>query len=168
MIDQEQIKIIEELVKEFFEKMTLPVSNLSLSSSSTNKGSQVTEIIEEEDRDTVDLDIKVEEPQILIGQGGQTLFEIQRLLRNVISKKLGKVLYLNLDINDYKKQKIDYLKDLVKDLADEVASSKKEKVLSPMSSYERRVVHAELSQRNDVSTESQGDGIERHIVIKPE
>jgi len=167
MTDQEQLKKIEELVREFFEKMTLSVSNLSLSSSSANKGSQELEDVGEENRDIINLDIKVEEPQILIGQGGQTLFEIQRLLRNVISKNLGKVFYLNLDINDYKKQKIDYLKDLVKDLADEVALNKKEKVLSPMSSYERRVVHAELSQRTDVTTESQGDGIDRHIVIKP-
>jgi spoIIIJ-associated protein len=36
-----------------------------------------------------------------------------------------------------------------------------------MSSYERRIVHTELSQRTDVITDSQGDGRDRHIVIKP-
>jgi predicted RNA-binding protein Jag len=35
-----------------------------------------------------------------------------------------------------------------------------------MSAYERRVVHSELSQRTDVVTESQGEGFDRHIVIR--
>jgi predicted RNA-binding protein Jag len=52
-------------------------------------------------------------------------------------------------------------------LADLVALNKEEKALLPMSSYERRVIHAELSKRTDVITESQGDSFERHIVIKP-
>ena len=117
--------------------------------------------------DVVNLDIKLEEPQILIGQGGQTLFEIQRLLRTILNKKLQKVFYLNLDINDYKKKKIEYLKDLAKNLADQVSLTKEEKVLMPMSPYERRIIHAELSKRTDVATDSQGEGFDRHVVIKP-
>jgi predicted RNA-binding protein Jag len=35
-----------------------------------------------------------------------------------------------------------------------------------MSSYERRIIHAELSKRTDVATDSQGEGFDRHIVIK--
>jgi len=103
----------------------------------------------------------------LIGQQGQTLFEIQRLLRTILSRKLKKIFYLNLDINDYKKKKIEYLKDMAKDVADQVAMTKEEKALSPMSAYERRVIHAELAQRTDVATESRGDSFDRHIVIKP-
>jgi spoIIIJ-associated protein len=80
---------------------------------------------------------------------------------------LQKIFYLNLDIDDYKKKKIEYLKYLAKDLADQVSLTKEEKVLLPMSSYERRIIHSELSQRIDVTTESRGDGFERHIVIKP-
>ena len=151
-MEQKDIKKIKEAVEEFFEKMTIPTSSINVGLSSD---------------DVVDLDIKLDEPQILIGQQGQTLFEIQRLLRTILNKKLQKVFYLNLDINDYKKKKIEYLKDLAKDLADQVSLTKEEKSLMPMSSYERRVVHAELSQRTDVITESQGDGFDRHIVIKP-
>jgi spoIIIJ-associated protein len=117
--------------------------------------------------ETIDISVQINEPQILIGQGGQTLFEIQRLIRTVLNKKIESKVRINLDINDYKKQKIDYLKDIVKDIADQVAKSGQEKSLSPMSSYERMVVHAELAQRTDVLTESQGDGIDRHIVIRP-
>lgn len=154
-MEQNQINKIKEAVEEFFEKMTMPALRVDVSLSV------------EEGAETVNIDIKLDEPQILIGQGGQTLFEIQRLLRTILNKRLQKVFYFNLDINDYKKKKIEYLKDLAKDLADQASLNKEEKVLPPMSSYERRVIHAELSQRADVATESQGDGFDRHIVIKP-
>lgn len=152
-MDREIAKKIEQATEEFFEKMTISASRIEVNFSDTG--------------DSVDLNIKLEEPQILIGENGQTLFEIQRLLKTVLNKKLQKIFYLNLDINDYKKKKIEYLKDLAKDLADEVALTKEEKVLFPMPAYERRIIHAELSQRADVATESQGDGQDRHIVIKP-
>ena len=165
MIEQKDINKIKETVEEFFNKMTITVSSIEAIASSEKVESK-DGATAEEDRDVVNLDMKLDEPQILIGQGGQTLFETQRLLRTILNKKLQKVFYFNLDINDYKKQKIEYLKDLAKSVADEVALTKEEKTLSPMSAYERRIVHAELSQRTDVATESQGEGFDRHIVIK--
>ena len=166
MLDQKDINKIKELAEEFFEKMTIEISDIEVSLSSAKKDSKDIQDLSAEDKDIVDLGTKLNEPQILIGQQGQTLFEIQRLLRMILNKKLGKVFYLNLDINDYKKKKVEYLKDLAKDLADQASLSKEEKILPPMSAYERRIIHSELSQRTDVITESQGDGFERHIVIK--
>ena len=108
----------------------------------------------------------LEEPQVLIGQGGRTLFEVQRAIRMILNKKLKKIFYLDLDINEYKTKKTEYLKSLAKDLADQVALTKETKILFPMPSYERRVVHKELSKRSDIISDSQGDGEDRHIVIK--
>lgn len=167
MSEQAQINKIKEAAKEFFEKMTMPVSSIEVNLSSEKKDIKDAQSETDENIDVIDLSIKLDEPQILIGQQGQTLLEIQRLLRTVLNKKLQKVLYLNLDINDYKKKKIEYLKDLAKELANQVALTKEEKVLLPMSAYERRIIHAELAERTDVITESRGDGFDRHIVIKP-
>lgn len=167
MLEQKDINKIKETVEEFFEKMTMAASNIKVSLSSVKNDSQLAQNLVGENRDVIDLDIELDEPQILIGQQGQTLFEIQHILRTILNKKLQKVFYLNLDINDYKKKKIEYLKDLAKDLADQVSLTKEEKVLSPMSAYERRIIHTELSQRTDITTESQGEGFERHIIIKP-
>jgi spoIIIJ-associated protein len=155
MIDQDDVKKIKNIIEEFFQKMT--ISPLSVEADE----------ITEEDKDIVNLDITLEEPQILIGEKGQTLFEIQHLLRSALIKKIQKIFYLNLDINGYKKSKVEYLKKIAKELADEVFLTKQEKALSPMSAYERRVIHSELSQRIDIMTESQGEGVDRHIVIKP-
>ena len=156
MIEQSQINKIKETVEEFFQKMTMGILRIDANSQTDSA-----------DMEVVNVDLKVDEPQILIGQQGQTLFEIQRLLRMVLNKKLQKIIYLNLDINNYKAQKIEYLKDLAKSAADQVALTREEKSLLPMLAYERKIVHAELSKRTDILTESQGEGLDRHIVIKP-
>ena len=158
MIEQEKINKIKEAIVEFFEKMTVDVSDIKINTS-VNSG--------QANMDVLDVDMEINEPQVVIGQQGQTLFEIQRLLRAVLSKKFESVFYLNLDVNGYKRKKIEYLKFLANDSANQVVASNKEKALLPMSSYERRIVHAELSERTDVITESAGDSFERHIVIKP-
>jgi spoIIIJ-associated protein len=167
MINSEDIKRIKNIIEEFFSKMTVGitleinsgVSSLDdiLSKDSDNK----------QEKDIVEVIIKTDDPQILIGEKGQTLNEIQKILKFVISKALGKNIYLNLDINEYKKKKTEYLKGFARDLADEVALTKEKKVLSPMSSYERRVIHATLAERVDIKTESEGEGIERKVVIYP-
>lgn len=166
MIEQKDLNKIKEAVEEFFGKMTITVSKIEADSSIAKKDLE-DQTPNEENKESINLNIRLDEPQILIGQGGQTLFEIQRLLRMVLNKKLQNFFYLNLDINDYKKKKIEYLKDIAKDLADQVSLTKEEKTLVPMSSYDRRIVHAELSNRQDIITESQGEGPNRHIVIKP-
>ena len=160
MLDKNQVNKIKETTEEFFKKMTPAVLGVEVVLSSVD-GPPGTE-----DKEVVNLNIKLDEPQTLIGQGGQTLFEIQRLLKMILNKKLQSIFYLNLDINDYKKKKTEYLKNFVKDLANEVFFTKQEKALSPMPAYERRIIHSELSGRTDVITESRGEGLERHIVIK--
>jgi len=113
------------------------------------------------------VNVKTKDPQNLIGESGETLFEIQHLLKAILKRKIGERFYIDLDINDYKKKKIKYLKDLAKEIADEVALTKKEKILPPMPAYERRIIHLELAQRTDVVTQSIGQEPERRVVIKP-
>lgn len=155
MIQQSELSKIKDIAEDFFDKMTIETLRIDA------------ETLQQEGSEAVNLNVKLDEPQILIGQQGQTLFEIQRLLRMIANKKLDKVFYLNLDINNYKSQKADYLKDLAKSAADQVALTKKEKDLPPMLPYERRIVHAQLSQRADVLSESCGQGADRHIVVRP-
>lgn len=166
-MDKNDIKNIKDLTAEFFRKMTIGVSDIGAEFFSVENEQKTSKDDAKNISEVVKLKITTEEPQILIGEGGQTLSEIQRILRLLLNKKLQKFFYLNFDINNYREKKTDYLKKMVKDLADEVAITKEEKRLFPMPSYERRIIHSELSQRSDIITESRGDGPDRHIVIKP-
>ncbi len=108
-----------------------------------------------------------EEPEIYIGKGGIVLNNIQYLLAKLVSRELGEKVFIDFDINNYKEQKINHLKEIAKESADEVALTKEEKILPPMSAYERRIIHLTLNERNDVETESKGRDPERRVLIKP-
>ena len=150
MFNQKSDKI-KKIIEDFFKKGAFLAS---------------IEVLKTEE-ETITVRIKTEEPKILIGQNGQTLRDIHHLLRLILKKQLQRDFYLDVDINDYKKKKSEYLKETARSLADEVSLGGKEKILDPMSSYERRVIHLELQDRADVITESIGEGEERKIVIKP-
>jgi spoIIIJ-associated protein len=158
MTRQEVVKKIREKVEEFFQKMGFEVS-IEISFEKENS-------LEEEDF-LFSLNINTKEAQLLIGEKGQTLNDIQHLLRAILKKEIKEKFNFNLDISDYKKKKNQYLIELARSIADEVALTKKEKELPPMSSYERRLIHLELGKREDVKTESIGQEPERKVVIKP-
>lgn len=151
MINQDNLNQIKTIIDEFFKKTSFNIE---------------TEILDLKDN-TIPVRIKTEEPKILIGQNGQTLADIQHLLKAILSHQIPEQFYIDLDINDYKKKKIEYLKQTAKELADGVALNKKERALDPMPPFERRIIHLELADRKDVKTESIGEGIERRIVIHP-
>ncbi len=151
MLIKENLKEIKKIIEEFFKKTSFEIE---------------TEVLFPEDK-TISVKVKAEEPQILIGQNGQTLAEIQHLLKAILSRKISEQFYIDLDINDYKKKKIDYLKETARSLADEVALDRKEKILAPMPAYERRIIHLELADRKDITTESIGEEPERRVVIRP-
>ncbi len=151
MISKESLEKIRKITKEFFQKTTFDVS-LHFSTQEEN---------------TLLVEIKTEDPQILIGERGQTLADIQHLLKIILRKKTEELFYVNIDINDYKKKKAEYLKELANSVADDVILTKEEKALSPMRAFERRIVHMELAERSGVITESIGERDERKIVIKP-
>jgi len=145
------IKKIKKIIKEFFKKMTFELD---------------IEFLSPKDQ-TFFVNLKIAEPQILIGEKGQTLSEIQHLLNIILRKQIKEVFYINLDINGYKDKKTRYLKEMARSSADEVALSKKEKWLPSMPAYERRIIHLELAERKDVTTESIGQEPERRVVIRP-
>lgn len=165
MISQEEITIAKQTAEELLQKITMSGFSLDVNSSLMGikdfKGNK-------KDADSIEIHLTIEEdPQILIGHDGQTLFELERVLRIILNKKLQKSFYLTLDINKYRQKKIEYLKSFARDIANEVSFTKEKKVLSPMPAYQRRIIHTELAMRQDVATESQGDGQDRHLVISP-
>jgi len=89
-------------------------------------------------------------------------------LRKVIRKELGKEIYLTLDIDNYKENKINSYKSIANSAAEEVVTTGQQKILPPLSAYARRIIHMELAKRDDVSTESIGMGEQRRIVVKPQ
>lgn len=150
MKEKELEKQIKKIIEEFFKRMGF-----------------FPEVLIEKKEESFFVSIKTNDPQILIGKKGETLFLIQGILAKILRQKIAKGILLDLDINDYKKKKINFLKELAQITADEVALHKKEKELEPMPAYERRIIHLALAERKDVTTESRGREPNRRVVIRP-
>lgn len=106
---------------------------------------------------------------LLIGENGERLRALNHIIRRITEHTLGNkdTPKFFVDINDYQKERTEGLKDLARLSAQRVRYFKKEVSLEAMSAYERRIIHATLTEYPDIATESLGEGDERHIVIKP-
>ena len=151
MLSQANLKTIKQITNEFFKKTSFNVK---------------IEFLSQKDL-IISINLKTDEPKILIGERGQTLGEIQRLLKVILRRQIDQEFYIDLDINGYKKKKVEYLKELARSIADDVVLLKEEKTLPSMPAYERRIIHVELSDRRDISTDSIGREPERKIIVRP-
>lgn len=121
---------------------------------------------------------------MLIGKNGQNLEAFERLVRLLVSRKLARQdfipqnlneqvdpendLHFIIDVNDYRKSRTDYLIGIARDAARRVMQTQRAEALSPMSSYERRLVHTELASYKEIQTESVGQEPRRRIIVKPQ
>lgn len=90
---------------------------------------------------------------------------LNHLFQLIAQKQKTESIYL--DVNNYRKEREKLIIELSKAAARKVTATKQEIALPPMNSYERRIVHTELSAHPEVKTESQGLGRDRSVIIKP-
>lgn len=150
----------QNIIKTFFQKMDFSETIIDINFKE-EQDNNLQEIL------IINIDVKTQEPQILIGQDGQNLLAIQKLLKMIFIKKYQHNIKIELDINDYKNKKLEYVKKIAQEAASWVVKHKEKKFLTNMSPFERRIIHQELSLRGDVVTESQGEKEARYIVISP-
>ncbi len=100
---------------------------------------------------------------------GETLpvfvLNIDRIAR-LMAKKLDNAPVI-IDVNHYRKQREELIIKLARAAATKAGVTKESIPLPVMNAYERLLVHTELSIRPDVDTESSGEGVNRHVVVRP-
>jgi spoIIIJ-associated protein len=122
--------------------------------------------VEENDRGLI-FNIDTDNNPILIGRDGKTLSAIQFLCKQVSYVFSDVPQNITIDVGGYKERRVLQLEILATKTAKEVAKSKIEAKLKPMNSYERRIVHAKLTEWRDVETISMGEEPNRYLVIRP-
>jgi spoIIIJ-associated protein len=125
-----------------------------------------TELIEDGD----DLEVRVhgENLGVLVGPRGTTLQAVQDLARVASQRRLGDHdTRLRVDIGGYRERRKEALGRFAVQMADEVKQSGVARVLEPMSSADRKIVHDALSLVDGIGTRSEGDDPYRRVVITP-
>ena len=101
----------------------------------------------------------------LIGKRGQTLEALQYLLGHVVNRQQDAFLRVKLDIGSYREKQENKLRGFARNAARRVKQSGKSLALDPMTPNERRIIHAALQRDRYVTTHSEGEGEQRHVVI---
>jgi len=144
---------IKKLIEEFIYNLST-LMNIKIDSDILNR------------EDTYNVTLVSDNNSILIGKEGKTLNAIQIMIRQLVKKECDLNLKINLDVANYKIKKMKNIEFEVKKIAKEVLATKIDVSLDPMNSYERRMVHNLINEYENLETESVGEGISRHIIIK--
>lgn len=113
--------------------------------------------------------IEAEDGKQLIGSHGDTIHAIDFLVKKMVEKQTtegAEEPHFLVDVNDYRTRQIRDLQTKAKMMAERARSFQYDVELSPMSAYERLIVHTTLQDEPNVKTESQGEGRGRRVVIK--
>ena len=102
----------------------------------------------------------------LIGQRGENMRSLQYLTSTALKNNDFAHNRVNVDIADYKKQRAERLAEKAEEWMKQVRDTKKPMDLEPMNSADRRVVH-QVAAEYSLTSESVGEGRDRHIVLKP-
>lgn len=128
----------------------------------------------------IDIDVKEGRPQVaiicdekdsnlstLVGKEGRTLAALQELTRLAVQSATGQRSWMMLDIDGFRNRRRDALKEMAREYIEKVKASGESISLKPMNSFERKVIHDQVSKAGLVS-ESEGEGDRRHVVISAE
>ncbi len=119
----------------------------------------------DEEFDTLNVDLEGPEMGIIIGKRGQTLDSLQYLTNLAVNRKMDSYVRIKMDTEDYRSRREDTLVNLAKNVAYKVKKTRRPVALEAMNPYERRIIHAALSEDNQIATHSEGEEPYRHIVV---
>ncbi|MCR5296778.1 MAG: protein jag [Clostridiales bacterium] len=102
---------------------------------------------------------------ILIGRRGETLDALQYLTSLKVNRGREGYTRVTLDTENYRAKREDTLIRLANRMANRALRTGRKVSLEPMNPYERRIIHFALQQNEGVTTHSEGDEPNRHVVI---
>ncbi len=102
----------------------------------------------------------------LIGQRGENMRSLQYLTSTALKNQDFSNTRVNVDVAEYKKQRADRLRERAEEWVKKVRDDNEPMDLKPMNAADRRIVH-KLAAEYGVSSDSEGEGRDRHIVLKP-
>lgn len=102
---------------------------------------------------------------ILIGRRGETLDALQYLTSLQVNKGQNNYTRVTLDTEGYRAKREEALVRLANRMANRAQKTGRKVSLEPMNPYERRILHSALQDHPAVTTHSEGEEPNRHVVI---
>jgi spoIIIJ-associated protein len=156
--DDYVLDIAREVVSELLEKMKVRATVTAEYLPASDARSRV----------PVRVNVHGDDLSYLIGRQAETLNALQYISSLIINKEIGRSIPLIVDVEGYRTRRENQLRQLARRMADQAVSTGRRQVLEPMPANERRIVHIELRERQDVTTESIDEDPRRKVTINPQ
>ncbi len=122
--------------------------------------------IKEEEGDNVTFTFEGEDIGVLIGHHGETLDALQYLVGLASNRrKEGNYCRITLDGGSYREKRAETLQELARKIGEKVKRTGRSQMLEPMNPYERRIIHAVISEIPGVYSKSKGEDPNRRVII---
>jgi len=115
----------------------------------------------------VAVDVASEDTALFIGQKGETIDALQYLVNVAAFKERDFFKRIVLDAEGYRQRRVEAIQGMAHRTARKALRERRTVEMPPMSSSERRVVHLYLSENPNVTTESEGTGDGRRVMVSP-
>ncbi len=117
--------------------------------------------------DQIKLDISSNGSGLLIGKRGQTLQSLQYIVNKMYNRQASKKFHIIVDTENYRERRRKALTEVALNLGNRAKKTGKPATSSPMSAYDRRIIHLALKDDRQLRTKSKGDGAMRKVVVFP-
>ncbi|MEN4042173.1 MAG: RNA-binding cell elongation regulator Jag/EloR [Anaerolineaceae bacterium] len=153
--EEKPLKVASQVVRDLLERMKVTAS----------VSARYLEPEDSKDQQVVMVEIRGEDLSILIGRRSETLNSLQYITSLVVCKELGKWTPIMIDVQGYRSRRERQLRQLARRMADQAIHTGRRQVLEPMPANERRLIHMELRDHPQVTTESIGEEPGRKVTI---
>lgn len=119
--------------------------------------------------DKIMLTVECDNVERVIGRRGQVVDALQHLVGKMVAQhREGRGKPIIVDAGNYRAKHVERLESLARRMGEKASETQASVPLSPMSAYDRRIIHMTLADVAGVSTQSEGEGDQRHVVVVPD
>jgi len=122
-----------------------------------------------DDSDKTVLEIQTADTELVIGRRGVVIDALQHLVNKAVYKERRdeKTKPLVVDSGGFRDKQVERLRTLAQRMSEKALQTKQIVELQPMTPHDRRIVHMAISEIAGLTTRSEGEGEDRHILIVP-
>jgi len=122
-----------------------------------------------EETDKTVLEIQTPDTELVIGRRGVVIDALQHLVNKAVfkEKRDEKQKPIVVDSGGFRDKQIERLRALAQRMGEKALQTKQIVELQPMSPHDRRIVHMAIAEIPGLSSRSEGEGEDRHILVVP-
>jgi spoIIIJ-associated protein len=122
-----------------------------------------------EEADKTVLEIQTADTEVVIGRHGVVIDALQHMVNKAVYKDRSteRTKPLIVDAGGFRDKQVERLRTLAQRMGEKALQTKQIVELQPMSPHDRRIVHMAIAEIPGLSSRSEGEGEDRHILVVP-